>query len=158
MQDFISKFRTVAGKYPKNTAISTDGGKNITYLELYESAQRVASFLRAKKVKRGDVVAISLEKSAEYVMSILGIWMAGAAFLPLPPSLPKDRRRFIIDEVSPKVILSDDDVRRALKHKTDGVPNAEVGAGDLAYIIYTSGSTGRPKGVMINHAGIVNLL
>jgi amino acid adenylation domain-containing protein/non-ribosomal peptide synthase protein (TIGR01720 family) len=105
---------------------------------------------------------------------MLGVWKAGAAYVPLDPSHPAERLSYVLSDCTPSAILADDlpsswistgDVpvidmtvmeRSALPATNPAPPRAT--SGDLAYIIYTSGSTGRPKGVMIEHRGLVNFL
>lgn len=174
MNNFLTKFRQIVKKYPKNIAILTNGKHSITYQDLYQSVINVAEALKLKKVKKGDIVAISLEKSPEYIISLIAIWFVGAAFMPLPPSLPRKRALFILKDASPKVIICKSDstnIFRRYRTKIINIKNAIASDAkengeidnilepeDLAYVIYTSGSTGVPKGVMINHKGILNFL
>ena len=94
MKNFIAKFEEIVKKYPDNVAILIDGEGQTTYTELAVAAKRVAWSLKSRDVKKGDLIAINLEKSFNYIATLLGIWYAGAAFLPLSPSLPKKRMEF----------------------------------------------------------------
>lgn len=165
MDNFINKFRQIVKKYPQNIAILTDGQRAVNYFDLYNSALKVARLLKSKKIGKENIVAISLNKSAEYIIALLGVWLSGAAFLPLSPDLPEERKNFILKEAKPVLIIGKNkgvktlNIYDILAAKRKGVaPAISFLPEDLAYVIYTSGSTGRPKGVMINHDGIVNVL
>ncbi len=171
MENFISKFESVVKKYPKYHAVLVDGEHDITYEELYSQAIQIGSFLKSKGIQKEDIVAISLDKSAEYIAFMLGVWMAGGAFLPLLSSMPTERRSFILKKVKPKAIIfggksgsdvstfqNTIDINEALSFKDAKYLPPSNKPEDLAYLIFTSGSTGEPKGVMVNHAGIPNLL
>ncbi|MBI2473960.1 amino acid adenylation domain-containing protein [Candidatus Uhrbacteria bacterium] len=153
----IHAFRNIVQQYPNHPAIVTDGRVDMTYRQLDALVMNIAAALKTKGIGPGTLVAISLEKSWEYIAALLGTWAAGGAFMPLPPGLPPERRAFQLSDAKPNIII--DDISTFI-HKTDNIeflpsrPNPD----DLAYIIYTSGSTGRPKGVMVSHAGLLGVL
>ncbi|MCW2144554.1 amino acid adenylation domain-containing protein, partial [Actinoplanes cyaneus] len=129
-------------------AIAVRGGdRSLTYAQLDERAARVAAGLR-----RGDRVGLCLPRGVEMVAAMLGVWKAGAAFVPLDPELPAARREFIAADSGVSLIIDAD----WQPVSGDGVA-ARVDGRDLAYVIYTSGSTGVPKGVAVAHAGVANL-
>ena len=165
MKNFIAKFEEIVKKYPDNVAILIDGEGQTTYTELAVAAKRVAWSLKSRDVKKGDLIAINLEKSFNYIATLLGIWYAGAAFLPLSPSLPKKRMEFILRESEPVLVIGGragggiHNIQDFIERDNPGIKvPVSVASDDLAYVIYTSGSTGKPKGVMVNHSGIVNVL
>src|SRR5262249_14810361 len=105
----------------------------------------------------------------------LGVMKAGGAYLPLDPSYPQERLRFMVEDSAARVVVSEESHREAVsgtgatvvsldEEAEDGgreeetAPVVHVGAGHLAYVIYTSGSTGRPKGVEVTHGGLRNLV
>ena len=147
---FISALEETVRQYPDATAI-IDKGQACSYQQLWDEAIRVAGFLKSKGIGKEDIVGINLPKSKDYIVSLLGTWMAGGAFMPLDPSLPQERIDFIISEAEPKYIIS------RLEFGPVVTP-AELHPEDLAYVIYTSGSTGRPKGVMVGHRGLLPML
>ncbi len=130
-----------------------DNGREISYAEMLGRAAALGEKLKAQGVTSETPVALSLEKSAEYIIALLAVWHAGGAFVPLPPSLPEERRKFIIGDAGIRHFISREDVTA----ETASTAPFAAQAGALAYIIYTSGSTGRPKGVMVEHRGLMNL-
>ncbi len=158
-----------AARTPERLAVA-DSTESLTYGELNARANRLARRLRGLGVGPETTVAVCLERSAALVVAQLAALKAGAAYAPLDPSYPAERRAYLIEDSAAPVLLT----RRAL---LGGVPAAgtvicvdeELGedSGNLeipvdprnaAYVIYTSGSTGRPKGVQIAHANLINLL
>lgn len=166
---FIDRFQAVVRMYPDHVAILTDGFKSVRYDALHAMSTYVAKQLQACGIGKGDLVALAIEKSTDYVAAQLGCWMTGAAFLPLDPGLPPDRREFIIKDSNAALIITR--ARHAGFFTTknifiiDDIPRDEVNlspekndAADVAYVIYTSGSTGKPKGVIVPHRGICSMV
>ncbi|KAJ4305127.1 hypothetical protein N0V90_000657 [Kalmusia sp. IMI 367209] len=142
---------------------SQEAGTSLTFLALNEKANQVAHALIQLGIKPEDVVPVYMPKSPEFYVSILGILKAGGAFSPIHPDLPEARKRFMISELRPKVILSRETVIDWLDehvvlnvNETGDQPidNPSVKAlrpTNLAYCLYTSGSTGVPKAVSMEH-------
>ncbi|MCW6011289.1 AMP-binding protein, partial [Micromonospora sp. CPCC 205371] len=128
------------------------GGRSLTYGGLWDRAGRLAGHLRGLGVGRESVVGVCLPRDMDLVVALLGVWLAGGAYLPIDPEYPADRREFMLADAGADVLVTD--VRAV-----DGVEPVCVPAepGQLAYVIYTSGSTGRPKGVMVEHASVRDL-
>jgi amino acid adenylation domain-containing protein/thioester reductase-like protein len=156
MKDFWSNFMNIARKYPDSVAVQ-EGDKALTYAQLAALAAAQGESLKKKGAVFETPVALEMEKSAEYIIALLGCWYAGAAFVPLPPSLPLMRRDYIMRHADIRHAVSAYDIK-ALQPWTGESRPAEVREDTLAYIIYTSGSTGTPKGVMVEHRGIVNFM
>ena len=146
------------------------GGRRIGYGQLHDEARGVAAALRQRGIGPGDRVAVHGEKSPAAVTAILGVLLAGAAYVPLDPAAPAARRRALVEDagaaavltgrakaeqlaadLAPTPVLAVEDLTRA---PADGLPEAAAGPEDLAYVLYTSGSTGRPKGVCIPHRAL----
>ncbi|HEX2645430.1 MAG TPA: amino acid adenylation domain-containing protein, partial [Thermoanaerobaculia bacterium] len=173
-------FAAEARERPDAPAL-TCGAATLTYGELRARAARLARFLRGLGVGPEDRVALCLERSADLVVAILGVLGAGAAYLPIDPAYPEDRKAFLLEDSGAAVlvahgealggqrpaglrtVLLDDPATAAAITAEPSEPLADAGnaggAGpdNLAYVIYTSGSTGRPKGVLIPHRNAVRL-
>lgn len=173
---FLELFFGIVRQYRSKDAILVDGTTAYSYGQLLSKAIRIAGDIQSFGIKSGEPVGIGISKSADYIASMLGVWLAGGAFVPLDPALPKERAQFIINQSSMRAVLAKPQATTALaalgvkpinvddNWNDDGnydavkVKSIVTPPEQLAYIIYTSGSTGRPKGVMVTHSGIVNLL
>ena len=165
-------FAAQAERHPEQMAVTFSGG-TLTYGELARRSAQVASLLNAADTRQGELVAVVMEKGWEQVAAVLGILQAGKAYLPVDPTLPEDRLKFLLEDGEVKQVLTQSRFKHlawpreltvilldALDYNREYPLAAPVQSSpeDLAYVIYTSGSTGRPKGVMINHRGAVNTL
>src|SRR5262249_47178897 len=140
--------------------------------ELAAETEATAGWLRRAGARPGGLVAVVMEKGWEQVVAVLAVAQAGAAYLPIDPSLPAERVRFLLARCEPSLALTQRRVDGAVDWPAgfvrlcvDGpVPDGATPAAapptpdDLAYVIFTSGSTGTPKGVMISHRGAVNTI
>src|SRR4029077_6717157 len=130
-----------------------------TYGELNREANRLARRLRRLGVRRGDRVALALDRSPELVLPARAVWKAGAAYLPLDLAHPAERRAEIVADAGAALTLTSLDAdRRSWAGESAEELERSTGPGDAAYVIYTSGSTGRPKGVEVPHGGLANLI
>ena len=143
--------------------------QEITYKEFGEKVNKLAGFLRTNyEVKCEDVVGLYQDKTIDTLISLFAIWKAGAAFLPLDKTYPKERIDFMLDATKCKVVLVncessvlDDaacsvlDVRNVAYEELSAEVTSINKPGDLAYIMFTSGSTGNPKGVMVEHRNLL---
>ncbi len=157
--------RAVAG--PDVVAV-TCGDVAWSYAWLWERAGGLAGMLRAAGVGAEQVVGVCLERGPEMVAAILGIWRAGAAYLPLDPEYPVERLEFMVADSQVDVVVSHRGIALGLAERVvwlDRPASGDLAAGDaddagasqLAYVIYTSGSTGVPKGVAVAHRSVANL-
>ncbi|MET4660684.1 amino acid adenylation domain-containing protein/non-ribosomal peptide synthase protein (TIGR01720 family) [Streptomyces sp. PvP037] len=132
------------------------GGLSLTYAELTDRVERIAAWLRERGVRDEEPVAIAMDRSAEYVLAVLGVIRAGAVYVPVDHRWPPARRAHVLADSGVKVILEQGDLPDHHPLPEGGVP-MPPGAERVAYIMYTSGSTGRPKGVAVTHRGIGDL-
>ncbi len=146
----------------------------LTYKEVNSGALRIAHQLRQWGIGRNQLVGVVMEKGWEQVVAVLGVLLAGAAYLPIDASLPKERLRYLLEDGEVAGVLTQSWVDRKLQwpeslkrfdvdsldvdEEIDAIAPVEQSPDDLAYVIYTSGSTGLPKGVMIDHRGAVNTI
>ncbi len=166
------RFALQAASAPDAVAL-TFAGDALTYRELNQRANRVAHHLRRRGVGPGAIVGLCLERSLDLVAGLLGIWKAGAAYVPLDPGHPLERFAFLVEDTGAAFLLTQERWAAglrgtgavpvavdggALAAESDADPEISTAPGDLAYVIYTSGSTGRPKGVMVEHGQLANVL
>jgi amino acid adenylation domain-containing protein len=157
-----------------------DHGGAWSYDALNARAAALGTVIRERGVARGDAVVIYADRTRHAVAAVLAVVKAGATFVPVGLETPPARVDFIIRDVHPKLLLTDEMGRHKLARmtlpvetvnaetvNTDTMPSSpasspgasrgqavEIGPDDLAYIIYTSGTTGQPKGVMVEHGSI----
>jgi amino acid adenylation domain-containing protein/thioester reductase-like protein len=155
---FIDRFFEIAAKYPAHIAIETNGDVALSYDDLRQNVMNFAAYLSSQGLDHGDLAAISVPKSAEYITALLACWMIGAPFMPLDQTMPQQRYDYILNEAQPKYIITADDFLAAAQDKNSSFTAPSYAPGSRAYIIFTSGSTGEPKGVIVSHKGIVNCI
>jgi amino acid adenylation domain-containing protein len=148
-------FERQAKRAPQALAV-IDGQRTLTYAELDARANQLAHSLRAKRLKMESRVGVSIPRSLEFVIAVLGILKAGAAYVALDATYPPSRLKQIVDIAAIDVIVVPADVARDATHDVDA-PQSPTDPRNLACVIFTSGSTGEPKGVGILHGGIVRL-
>ncbi|HVV21536.1 MAG TPA: non-ribosomal peptide synthetase, partial [Pseudonocardiaceae bacterium] len=160
------RFRVAAAATPDAVAV-TDGTTRLTYAELDHASDLMASGLRALGVRDGDRVGVCLERTAELVVSLIGVVKAGAAYVPTDPNYPAERLAYTARDAGLRVVVTRLPAFPAEQCRTpdevttaaDGtVPTPDVAPGEPAYVIYTSGSTGRPKGVVVPHRNVISLV
>ncbi|NNL90004.1 MAG: amino acid adenylation domain-containing protein [Marinicaulis sp.] len=168
-------FETCVQSTPEKTAIGMSDVE-LTYRELNARADAIGISLDARNVGAGDIVGIFLDRSPDVVAAMLGIWKAGAAFLPLDPMFPHARLAYMIEDSDAKFVISSSNLidewpskspnfidiaemlpegetpRQQKAIYADGDPDAR------AYVIYTSGSSGNPKGVAVSHRSLTNFI
>jgi amino acid adenylation domain-containing protein/non-ribosomal peptide synthase protein (TIGR01720 family) len=154
-------FETQVARTPDATAVVC-AGESMSYGELNARANRLAHKLIAEGAGPEDRVAIALPRSLDLIVALLGVWKAGAAYVPVDPNYPAERVGFMLDDARPVLAL---DEPQAV-HRVGGYPDTDPTDADRvhpltpqhpAYVIYTSGSTGRPKGVVVAQRGVVSL-
>ncbi|HKH45274.1 MAG TPA: amino acid adenylation domain-containing protein, partial [Thermoanaerobaculia bacterium] len=142
-----------AARTPEAVAVIF-GGRSLTYAELDRRANRLAWHLRSLGVGPEVRVAISMERSPDLLVALLGVLKAGGAYVPIDPSYPEERRAWMLADSGAAVVLDGS----LTEGEAEAPPPLDLAPGNLAYVLYTSGSTGRPKGVQVHHGALVNLL
>jgi natural product biosynthesis luciferase-like monooxygenase protein len=169
---FIHRFESIANAKPADTAL-TFAGESLSFAELNAQADRFANQLRDDyKIKSGELIGISMERSEKLVSSILAIWKIGCAYVPIDPALPAQRQLFLLSDSGVKFLIVDAepegdewtqlDLQTILRNEKieatfeHPVEPASIALDAAAYMIYTSGSTGNPKGVCVSHRNLAN--
>ncbi|MFG2914397.1 non-ribosomal peptide synthase/polyketide synthase [Kitasatospora sp. NPDC048298] len=179
-------FEARAARTPEATALVCRD-ERVSYAELDARADRLARVLVGRGVGAEDLVALVLPRSVELVVALLAVLKSGAAYLPVDPTWPAERIRYMLADAGPVLALAAEETTAALDGcpapvlllsedgaRADGTGADGAGAHGAAlgeaerlrpplpehpaYVVYTSGSTGRPKGVVGVHAAGVNHL
>ncbi|MBE6052204.1 MAG: amino acid adenylation domain-containing protein [Clostridium sp.] len=151
-------FMNKAKEYPNNIAVKL-GDNSFTYKELDERSNKIANYLMENQVGRNDYIGIYAKRDINTIANILGVLKTGAAYVPIEPEYPDERREYILSNSNCKFMLvpdfyDDNDIDEYSQEFLGVDDNKE----DVAYIIYTSGSTGKPKGVVIKHESAANTI
>ncbi|HEY0496346.1 MAG TPA: amino acid adenylation domain-containing protein, partial [Kutzneria sp.] len=147
-------FEQQAERTPDAVAVVCEG-RELTYRELNERGNRLARRLIAQGAGPERLVAISMPRSEQMIVAVLGVLKSGAAYLPVDPKYPAERRELMIADARPVVVLTEID---ELTDSGENLGDTGLIPAHPAYVIYTSGSTGRPKGVVVTHATAVDLM
>ena len=150
---------------PDKTALVFEG-QSFTYRQLDEMSNSLAHHLRSKGIAPDSIVPIISKRSWHIIVAMLGVLKAGAAYMPVDPTYPKDRIDYMFETARCSLALTfgyseklDIDVisLEAFDFASDITPVSNLNSSeDLCYIIFTSGSTGKPKGVAICHRNVIN--
>ena len=159
---------------PNAIAISSEKG-SLTYKALNQKANQLAHYLKARGVKPEVMVGLSIERSLDMIIALLGIVKAGGAYVPLDTEYPLDRLAYMMEDTAAPVLITqvslqdsmpnfkgeticlDRDWPQIAEMSTDN-PTDVSSPDSLLYVIYTSGSTGLPKGVCVEHRSAVRLV
>ncbi len=151
------------------------GEEQLTFQALNQRANQLAHYLQRHGVGPDMPVGLYVERSLAMIVGIFGVLKAGGAYLPLDPTYPPERLRFMLEDAQPAVLVTQaplvsqmplpgvqttvvclDTDWAAIAQESATNPECETTPDHLAYVIYTSGSTGQPKGVQGLHRGAVN--
>ena len=152
---------------PAKIALRADH-RAISYGALIAALATTAGVVRAARAVRGDVIAMSAQRTPETITAMLGIIACGAAYLPLDLDYPEERLLGMIEDAQPRFAIGSTSGSGAPRLglawvDVDAGPVLPTSAalsddGELAYVLFTSGSTGRPKGVAMRRAAVAHLI
>ncbi|WP_051499013.1 non-ribosomal peptide synthetase [Nocardia sp. BMG51109] len=164
----VALFERSVAAAPRAVAVvsAPDGDREFTYEDLDRRVNRLAHRLIRQGVGTEDVVGLRLTTSMEFLVAVLAVLKAGAAYLPIDPSYPGERIDYLTADARPGFVLDRAELAAAEAAAAtlpeDGPTDADrvrpLRPDNLAYVIYTSGSTGTPKGVPVSHAAIAEHL
>lgn len=168
----IDHFKIMVQCYPDKKIVSMNNN-SLTYKELDLKSDCLKNQIMSKSCKKGDIVGILANESVEMIIGILGILKAGAAYLPIEPSYPFNRKRRMLEVSNANILLRTSVVTNELdqccdvilldredtwESKDTEMTAPTIGADDLAYVIFTSGTTNQPKGVIVTHKSVIRLV
>ncbi|WP_371524697.1 AMP-binding protein [Streptomyces sp. NBC_01283] len=167
--------------YRGTEAVNRGGAEGLSCTALWERAEAIAGELADAGVRRGHVVSVLLPRTTDTVAALLGVWLAGAVYVPLDPAFPAERTEYILRDCGSTVLLTHSGLGEPfaamgrigrmgpmgphvialdapLRHtgRRPRAASVRPAVGDLAYIVYTPGSPGRPKGVQVTHRSLLN--
>lgn len=168
-------FQQVVSRWSDSVAV-VFREQQIAYIDLDHQANQIAHQLLAiYPLQPNNLVVLVLDKSEKMIATILAVWKAGAAYVPIDAKFPDERIAFILKDTQARIIVTHTSYSQRISllakdrqqimeiEKLDLVnqpcttPITSVTSTDLAYAIYTSGTTGNPKAVLVEHRGVVNL-
>jgi amino acid adenylation domain-containing protein len=194
-KQLLIEWNDTAGEYPKSkcihelieeqTEISADAiavtfqEQQLTYRKLNARANQLAWHLITLGMGPGRLAGIYFDRSLDMLVGVLAILKAGAGYVPLDPTYPKERLAFMLEDANVSVVVTQEKLIRScelsgisaepvyvcldrdcasIEACSNQNPDVPLTSDNLAYVIYTSGSTGKPKGVQVLHRSIVNCL
>jgi len=165
----VDRFVAQVARTPDALAVVAPGGVRLTYARLGEHVYQLAHHLLRRGLRPEEVVAVTTPRSAETVIAVLAVLLAGGAFVPVEMAWPDERRRKVRAEAGVRLVITvpggepelgpDELVEvsvRAWRYGDEPAtpPRTVLEGQRLAYVMFTSGSTGTPKGAMIRHEAI----
>ena len=166
----LDLFAKQVAKNPKSPAIIFNE-LQLTYEELDKKSNQLANFLLEKEVSSQELIPISIDRSIEMIIGILGILKTGATYVPVDPSYPDSRIEYILKDTSSRFLLSATPLLEkfnkfnvinldAINYEqySEELFLSKIAQDQSAYCIYTSGTTGNPKGTLISHDSFYNYI
>ncbi|MFC6010437.1 amino acid adenylation domain-containing protein [Nocardia lasii] len=165
----LDLFAAATARTPDAVALEF-GSRTVTYAELKDKADRIAAALVARGARRGDRIAVALDRSPDLIATVLGIAAAGGACVPLDLSYPLPRLHAMLEQARPFAVITTVEHTSIVPQPhsvllvdelTTATPTADpvdLDPSDTAYVLFTSGSTGTPKGVAMPHRALSNLV
>ena len=140
-----------------------DHGTSHSYRALEQHSDLIASRLRDAGVQARTLVGVEMRKSFDLVATMIAAWKIGAAYVPLDPNYPEERKTFILADAGIRVVCDDEGIQSLPESEpppdqNKGNRTADDDGHTVAYLIYTSGSTGHPKGVAIEHRNVTTMI
>lgn len=168
-QSPIDQIRLIMQAHPNYVAV-VDEHSRLTYQDLWIQSNRIANFLLKQGISQGIPVGIFMQRSADFVIALLGVLKSGAAYIPLDPEYPIGRIQYMMYASDAKYIILNPNLLERISDaenlqtffledmlSASAVdPYVNVADSDNIVILFTSGSTGKPKGVELTYKGYKN--
>lgn len=166
--DVLSLWGTSVHAQPGRVALQSEQ-QQVDFALVDADANRLALYLRQAGVGAESRVGVVLERSVEFVVSLLAILKTGAAYVPLDPKWPAERQAFVLADSGARWLISDAAAPADFKGEVISVEadatwrsqpatalSVRLHPEQAAYLIYTSGTSGTPKGVVISHGALAD--
>ncbi|MEH6648320.1 non-ribosomal peptide synthetase [Sulfitobacter sp.] len=161
----VQLFQNTVQNAPDASAVEMIGEvSKLTFAELDQQSDQLARVLLEHGALPGEIVAINLSRSVNFIVAVLATLKTGAAFMPVDPAHPEASRAHMISDSAAQIIVQNDVVVRGqrrtpiprdLAPDAKPIPRPPENINALAYVIYTSGSTGTPKGVRVTRGNLL---
>ncbi|HLK98321.1 MAG TPA: amino acid adenylation domain-containing protein, partial [Hymenobacter sp.] len=149
-------------------------GQYLSYAQLNQQANQLAHYLRAQGIQAGHRVGLCLPRAPQMVIALLAVLKTGACYLPLDPTYPPQRLRYLLEDAAVQAVLSQQDywpaqltptapllwleqLHEPVSEQPTTNPGLAIDPARVAYILYTSGTTGQPKGILVSHGNVAKL-
>lgn len=173
IDNIIHPFVEAASRWPNDIAVVCENTQ-ISYGQLNEDSDKLTAHLvEDLGAKKGNLIGLMMHRSIGMMTALVAILKAGAAFVPIDPSLPEDRISYILEDTGLTILISQHQYEDKItgfngslllidQSTIPSLPNRKpVMMRDnkaAAYVLYTSGSTGNPKGAVVRHDGFINVV
>ncbi len=167
--NIVKSFENIVEKYPKNIAV-IDKNNSYTYEELNNKANYLTKYIIDQNIST-DVIAFSLSRSVDVVITILAILKSGHTYMPIDPEYPSERINFMLENSKTNLLITNETFCKKIDYNgnciyfenllfNENIENLNISIpyDKHCYIMYTSGSTGIPKAVTINHYNVLNFV
>ena len=156
-----------AAAIPGQVAVIDNNEEQINYADLWKEVQGFATYIKSLGIGKGDKVVVKSSHTISYVVSFLGIQLAGAVHVPTEKSIGDEGLDSVAELMHASLVIADDytselpviAVSEVRSFAQANVPAEEITefpeSEDLADILFTTGTTGASKGVMISHRAII---